>query len=42
MDALNYMEAEKVVFEIQEPLTPTLLRETDREDYLSVIMPMRI
>ncbi len=42
MDALNYMQAEKVVFELQEPLTPTLLRETEREDYLSVIMPMRI
>ncbi len=42
MDALNYMETERVVFELQEPLTPTLLRETERDDYLSVIMPMRI
>ncbi|RMG75325.1 MAG: DNA polymerase III subunit beta [Nitrospirae bacterium] len=42
MDALNNMDSEEVFFEIQEPLTPTLLRETNREDYLSVIMPMRI
>ncbi len=42
IDALNNMASERVFFELQEPLTPTLLREADREDYLSVIMPMRI
>ncbi len=41
LDALNALTEEKVVFELQEPLTPTLLRD-GRQDYRCVIMPMRI
>ncbi len=42
LEALNSMEAEKVIFELQEPLTPTLLREEGNERFLTVIMPLRI
>lgn len=42
LDALNAMTGEKVIFEIQEPLSPTLLREEDSDRYRCVIMPMRI
>lgn len=42
VDALNAMNCEQVVFELQEPLSPTLLKEQDNENYLCVVMPMRI
>ncbi|RMG02384.1 MAG: DNA polymerase III subunit beta [Nitrospirae bacterium] len=42
LEALNAMEQEKVLFEIQEPLSPTILREEGNDRYLSVIMPIRI
>ncbi len=42
LDALNALTAEKVVFELQEPLSTTLLWEEGRENYKCVIMPMRI
>ncbi len=42
MDALTAMSSEKVVLALQDPLSPTLLKEEGREDYRCVVMPMRI
>lgn len=42
MDSLNAMTSEKVVFALQDPLSPTLLKEEGSEDYKCVIMPMRV
>lgn len=42
LDALNAMGGERVIFELQEPLSPTLLKEEDNDTYKCVIMPMRI
>lgn len=42
MDALGAMSGEKVVFSLQDPLSPTLLKEDGKEDYRCVVMPMRI
>lgn len=42
IDALTAMTGEKVVFELQDPLSPTLLREEGDDNYKCVIMPMRV
>jgi DNA polymerase-3 subunit beta len=42
LDALSAMASERVIFEIQEPLSATLLKEEGNDNYLCVIMPMRI
>ena len=42
IDALNAMESENVIFELQDPLSPTLLRPEGDQAYRCVIMPMRI
>lgn len=42
IDALNAMSGEKVVFELQDPLSPTLLKEEKDDNYKCVIMPMRV
>ncbi len=42
IDALNAMAGEKVVFELQDPLSPTLLKEEGDDNYKCVIMPMRV
>jgi DNA polymerase-3 subunit beta len=42
MDALQAMDSESVRIELQEPLSPTLLVETEEKGYKCVIMPMRI
>ncbi|MCL5021797.1 MAG: DNA polymerase III subunit beta [Nitrospirae bacterium] len=42
MDALGAMTSERVVFAMQDPLSPTLLQEEGREEYKCVVMPMRI
>jgi DNA polymerase-3 subunit beta len=42
LDALNAMSEERIIFEMQEPLSPTLLLEGAKEDFKCVIMPMRI
>jgi len=42
MDALDAMTSEKVVFALQDSLSPTLLREEGNEEYKCVVMPMRI
>jgi len=42
IDALNAMSGEKIVFELQDPLSPTLLKEEKDDNYKCVIMPMRV
>jgi len=42
MDALGAMTAEKVVFALQDSLSPTLLKEEGNDEYKCVVMPMRI
>ncbi|GAB4388606.1 MAG: DNA polymerase III subunit beta [Thermodesulfovibrionales bacterium] len=42
LDVLQAMTAESVVFELQDQLSPTLLREAGDESYRCVVMPMRI
>lgn len=42
LDALGVMESENVVLELQDPLSPVLLREEGNGDYRCVVMPMRI
>lgn len=42
LDVLGAMTSEKVVLELQDPLSPVLVKEDGNEDYKCVIMPMRI
>ena len=42
LDALNAIPTEKVIFEVHDQLSPTMLRKEDSEDYKCVVMPMRI
>jgi len=36
------MSSENIVLELQDPLSPVLMREEGNEDYRCVVMPMRI
>ena len=42
IDILETMSSERVVMEMQAPLSPVLIKEEKDEDYRCVIMPMRI
>lgn len=42
IDTLGAMTAERVVLELQDPLSPVLVKEEGSEDYRCVVMPMRI
>lgn len=42
LDVLGAMTSEKVVLELQDSLSPVLVKEDGNEDYKCVIMPMRI
>jgi DNA polymerase III subunit beta len=42
LDVLGAMTAERVTLELQDSLSPVLIKEGGNEDYKSVIMPMRI
>jgi len=39
---LGAISSEKVIFELQDPLSPVLVTEDGKEEYKCVIMPMRI
>lgn len=41
LDALNVMSSERVIFKLNEPLSPAMIMEEGEEDYKCVIMPMR-
>lgn len=42
LDALNSLTTETVTFELQDQLSPTLLKEEGSDEYNCVVMPMRI
>jgi len=42
LDSLGVMSSENIVLELQDPLSPVLMREEGNEDYRCVVMPMRI
>ena len=42
LDAIQIMDGNSVGFELQDPLSPTLIRGVEEKDYKCVIMPMRI
>ncbi|MBF0328944.1 MAG: DNA polymerase III subunit beta [Nitrospirae bacterium] len=42
LDVLNAMNTEKVMFKLNEALSPALMLEEGKEDYKCVIMPMRL
>lgn len=42
LDALNAMSSEKTVFELNDSLSPVLLKEEGMDNYKGVIMPIRI
>lgn len=41
LDSLNAMTSESVVFKLNEPLSPVIIQEENRDDYLCIVMPMR-
>ncbi|MEW6571345.1 MAG: DNA polymerase III subunit beta [Nitrospirota bacterium] len=42
LDILGAMSSDKVTFELQDPLSPVMVRDGSNENYRCVIMPMRI
>jgi DNA polymerase-3 subunit beta len=42
LDVLGAMTSDKVVLELQDPLSPVLVKEDGSDEYKCVIMPMRI
>jgi DNA polymerase-3 subunit beta len=42
LDALNVMSTDTIVIKLNEPLSPTLIMENEKEDYKYVVMPMRL
>ncbi len=42
LDVAGAMNGEKILLELQDPLSPVLLKEEGSEDYKCVVMPMRI
>lgn len=41
IDVLNAMSSDSVVFKFNEPLSPAVIMQSDREDYICIVMPMR-
>ena len=42
MEVLNNLKSEEVVFEIEDSVSPAIIRPADDEKHTCVIMPMRI
>jgi DNA polymerase-3 subunit beta len=42
LETLNHIQSEKAVFNMGQPLDALMVKPTDDDDFLSVIMPMRI
>ncbi|GMT41878.1 MAG: DNA polymerase III subunit beta [bacterium] len=42
LDALNHIQSEKAILDMGEALDAVVVRPTDDDDFLSIIMPMRI
>jgi DNA polymerase-3 subunit beta len=41
IDVLNAMSSDSVVFKFNEPLSPAIIMQGDKEDYICIVMPMR-
>jgi DNA polymerase-3 subunit beta len=42
LDALNVMNTDIIMIKLNEPLSPTLIMENEKDDYKYVVMPMRL
>lgn len=42
LDVLNYIQAEKVLFEMEDKLSPAVIRPLKKDDYVYIIMPLKI
>ncbi|MEO0809411.1 MAG: DNA polymerase III subunit beta, partial [Pseudomonadota bacterium] len=42
MDIVDQMESEKAIFMLADPSSPTLIRDSEDESALYVLMPMRV
>lgn len=42
LDMLGHIQSEKVIFRMEQPLDAVLAKPTNDDDFLSIIMPMRI
>ncbi len=42
LDALSVMNTDTILIKLNEPLTPTLFMENEKDDYKYVVMPMRL
>nr|NIP31811.1 DNA polymerase III subunit beta [Candidatus Dadabacteria bacterium]NIT14620.1 DNA polymerase III subunit beta [Candidatus Dadabacteria bacterium] len=42
MDVLDAIDSDEIIIEITDELSPALIRPKDGEQYISVIMPMRV
>ncbi|UCF87583.1 MAG: DNA polymerase III subunit beta [Nitrospiraceae bacterium] len=42
LDSIQVMEEDSIAFDLQDPLSPTLMREGDGKSFKCVVMPMRI
>ena len=42
MDVLEAIDTEQVVIEITDELSPALIKPMGEQEYVSVIMPMRV
>lgn len=41
LDVLNVMTSDNVIFKLNEPLSPAMILEEQRDDYICIVMPMR-
>jgi DNA polymerase-3 subunit beta len=41
LDVLNVMASDRVIFKFNEPLSPAMILEEQRDDYICIVMPMR-
>ena len=42
IDALSSMATTEIIFELSNPVNPGIIKPAQREDYLYVIMPVRL
>lgn len=42
LEALSHIQSEKAVFKLERPLDAVMIKPTDDDDYISIVMPMRI
>jgi DNA polymerase-3 subunit beta len=42
LDALSVMNSDTIMIKLNEPLSPTLIMENEKDDYKYVVMPMRL